>query len=126
MVYNVSYKTVTDAKPVRIRFDKVDEFVRVYDGTRYLLLFGLEKYIAIFSRIRYLIGEKSGITYAFSHNYATKKADLNDFLPLEQTLPLHNIVILIKSVFNKDQNHYYYNIFLENGSYQLLKHNSNK
>ena len=26
------------AKPSRIRFDKIDGFIRVYDGTRYLLL----------------------------------------------------------------------------------------
>ena len=49
----------------------------------------------------------------FSHNYAKIKIDLDDPLPLENTLTLHNVIILIKSVFNKDQNHYYYNIFLE-------------
>ena len=27
-------------KPLRIRFDKVDRFIKVYDGTRYLVLFG--------------------------------------------------------------------------------------
>ena len=34
-------------------------------------------------------------------------------------LTLHNVVILIKSVFNKDQNHYFYYIFFEKCSYQL-------
>ena len=34
---------------------------------------------------------------------------------------LHNVIILIKLVFSKDQNHYYYNIFLEKFSYQLAK-----
>ena len=31
-----------DPKPLRIRFDHIDWFIRVYDGTRYLTLFGLE------------------------------------------------------------------------------------
>ena len=31
------------AKPVRIRFDKVNGFIRIYDGTKYLVLFGPEK-----------------------------------------------------------------------------------
>ena len=31
-------------KPLRIRFDKVDGFIRVYNGARYLVLFGVEKY----------------------------------------------------------------------------------
>ena len=28
-----SYKTLIGAKPLRIRFDKADEFIGVYDGT---------------------------------------------------------------------------------------------
>ena len=42
-LYDASYKTFTGAKPLRIRFDKLDEFIRVYDETRYLVLFGPEK-----------------------------------------------------------------------------------
>ena len=41
--------------------------------------------------------------------------------PLEKMLTLHDVVIHIKSVFNKDQNHHYYDIFLEKCSYQLVK-----
>ena len=43
MVYKVSHKTLIIAKPLPIKVDKVDGFVRVYDGTRYLVLFGSEK-----------------------------------------------------------------------------------
>ena len=45
---------------------------------------------------------KSGITYVISHNYAKIKIDSSDFLPLEETLTLHNVIIIIKPVFNKD------------------------
>ena len=31
-------------KPLRIRFDKIDGFIRIYDGTRCLTLFDTEKY----------------------------------------------------------------------------------
>ena len=72
-------------------------------------------------RIRYVIGLKIGITYVFFNNFAEMKIQSNDDLPLEETLNLHNVIILIKSVFNKDQNHYYYNSFLEKCSYQLAK-----
>ena len=57
----------------------------------------------------------------FSHNYATIKIDSDDNLPLEKTLTLHNVFMLIKSVFNKKQNQYYYNVFLEKCSYELAK-----
>ena len=42
LVYSILYKTLIGAKPIRIRLDKVDGFVKVYDGTRYLVLFGPE------------------------------------------------------------------------------------
>ena len=38
LIYNISYK------PLRIRLDKIDGFIKIYDGTRYLVLFGAEKY----------------------------------------------------------------------------------
>ena len=41
--YNISHKTLIDAKSLRIRLDIIDGFVTVYDGTRYLVLFGSEK-----------------------------------------------------------------------------------
>ena len=111
---------------MRIRFDKVDGFIRVFDGTRYLVLLGPEKYEAIYKRIKYLISQKIRITYVFSHNYAKIKIDSYYSLPLEKIFTLHNIIILIKSVFNKNQNHNNYNIFLEKLSYYLPKNNCNK
>ena len=113
LVYNISYKTLIDAEPLRIRFDKIDGFVTVYDLTRYLVLLGGEKIGFIYKRIRYLIGVKSGITYVISHNYAKIKADSLDSLPLEEASTLHDVIILIKSVFNKYKNNYYLNVFLE-------------
>ena len=64
-IYDISYKTLIRAKPLRVRFDKIDEFVRIYDGTSYLVFFAPEKYDAIYSRIRYLISLKITITYVF-------------------------------------------------------------
>ena len=43
LVYNISYKNLI-TKPLRIRFDEIDGFIRVYNGTRYLVLFGSERY----------------------------------------------------------------------------------
>ena len=60
------------------------------------------------------------VTCIISHNYAKIKVDSDDSLPLEKTVTFHDILqILINSVFNKDINNYYYNIFLEKASYEL-------
>ena len=120
MIYDISYKTLFDSKPLHNRFNNIDGFVRIYDGTRYLALFGSEKYV-IYNRIGYLISLKSVITYILSHYFAKIKVDSYDSLPIEKRLTLHNFIILMKSVLNKDKNHYYYKIFLEKGSYQLAK-----
>ena len=106
------------AKPLETRFNKIDRFIRIYDGNRYLKLFGSEKYDIIYYRIKYLISLKSSITYVFFHYYAKIKVDNYDYLPSEKRLTLHNFIILIKSLINKDENQCFYNIFLEKGSYQ--------
>ena len=38
-------------------------------------------------------------------------------------MTLHNVIVLIKLVLNKDKNHYYCKLFLEKFSYQLAKNN---
>ena len=38
-----TFRSLIDYKSLRIRFDKIDGFIRVYDGSRYLVLFGSEK-----------------------------------------------------------------------------------
>ena len=36
---------------IKLKFDKIDGFVKDYDGTRSLALFGSEKYDFIYNRI---------------------------------------------------------------------------
>ena len=47
------------------------------------------------------------------------QVDSYNFLPLEKTITFHDVILLIKSVWNKDKNNYYYNIFLENVSFHM-------
>ena len=54
-----SCKTLIDSEPLRIKFDKIDGYIGIDDGTRYLTLFSLSL--------------KSGITNIFSHYFAKCK-----------------------------------------------------
>ena len=65
LILDILYENLIGAKPLRIRFDKIDGFIRSYDGTRYLRLFGSEKFDAIYNRIGYLTSLKNSITYVF-------------------------------------------------------------
>ena len=76
LIYGISYRTLVDPKPLRIRFHKIDGFIRIYDGSRYLTLFGSQKYDAIYDRITYLISLKNGITYISSCYLQKSKLNL--------------------------------------------------
>ena len=105
------------SKPLHIRFDKADGFIKANDGIRYLVLIGSEKHDAICNRIRYLISQKSSMICITSHNYTKINVDFYDSLHLEKILTSLNVINLIKSVF-KDKKHFYYNVFLKKYSYK--------
>ena len=65
MIYDVSYKALIGPKPRALDSIKFGRWVRIYEGTRYLILFGSKKY-AIYNRIRYLMTLKSSITWVLS------------------------------------------------------------
>ena len=54
LIYDTSYKTLIGSKLLRVRFNKIDEIIRIYDGTKYLILFGTKKYDAIYDSITFL------------------------------------------------------------------------
>ena len=70
LVYDVSYKNLIWEKPLPIRCE----------GTRYLTLFGSERYNVLNNRIRYLINLKGSIKYVISRYYAKIKVDSYDSL----------------------------------------------
>ena len=82
---------------------------KIYDETRYLELFGSRIYNTIYQRINYLVSEKSDAKYIINHNFARIKIDPYNYLPIEKILTIHNVIILIKLVVNKDKNSYYFN-----------------
>ena len=74
-------------------------------------------YDEIYNRIRYLKSVKGGITNGINHNFARIRSSSYNSLAIEKTLTFH-VIILIKSVGNKNKNHYYGNILLKKGLYK--------
>ena len=96
-----------------IRFNKIDGFIKIYDGLRYLVSFGSGFYDESFDRIKYLISKISGITDRINHNFARIRIDSYYYLLIEKILTFYNVIILTKSVVNENKNHSFYNVFLE-------------
>ena len=119
-IYDISYKTWMGGKPLRIRYDKIDGFIKFPNKTWYLVLFD-DWWDKTCDRIKYLMSEKNSITDCINHNFAKFRIDSYNYLPIEKNIDFlcyNTVIILIKSVVNKNKNEYYYNIFLEKGLYK--------
>ena len=75
LIYNISCKNFMGSKPLRIWFETIDGFIKIYDGIRYLVLFDPKSYDAIYNRIKYLISKKSGITDIINHDFTRIRID---------------------------------------------------
>ena len=99
-----------------MRFDKIDKFIKIHYKIRYLVLFDYSYCDKICDKIKYLISEK-GSFLQIVLIIITRIDSYNSF-PIEKVLVFHNVIILIKSVLNRNKNEYYYDIFLEKGLYK--------
>ena len=58
LTHEISCKKVMGAKPLRMRIDKIDGIINIYNRTIYLELFGFRIYNTIYDSINYLISDK--------------------------------------------------------------------
>ena len=89
------------AKTLHLRFDKVVGFIRIYDGTRYSVLFRPEKYDAIYNGTGFLMNHNIVISCTIFLIFMQKSKFFHMVLYLEKkTLTLCNFIIFIKPIFN--------------------------
>ena len=100
-------------KPFRIRINKIDGFIKIYDKIRCLVLFDYSYQDIICDKIKCLISEKNDIKNSIIYNFREIRIDSYNSLPAEKILNFHNVIIVFKLVVNKNKNNCYYNIFLE-------------
>ena len=104
-VYSILYKTPTGRKPLCIRFDKINGFIISLDGkVKHLILFDYGWFNKICDKINYLISKKSGIINLINRNFGKISIDSYNLYLLKKILTFHNVIILIKSVLNKNKN----------------------
>ena len=72
--------------PLRIRFDKIDGFIKIYNGIRYLVILCSSWFDKICESIKYLISEKNGIANIINHNFGRIRIDSYNSLPTEKIL----------------------------------------
>ena len=95
-----------NSKPLCIRFDEIDGFIKIDDGISYLILFGHWWYDELCDKIKYLI--KCGFTLkrvcnmtrtsSINHNFARIRIDLYNSLSIEKTLNFYNDIIQLRQL----------------------------
>ena len=86
MIHDISCKTFIFKKLLGIRFDKAHGFIKIHGGTRYLVLFCLGWYDAIYNRIRYLISEKNVLQIVLIIILARSRIESYNSLPIKKIL----------------------------------------
>ena len=107
---------------MRIRFDQIDGFIISLDGKiKHLVLLDYGLIDRIWDKIKYPRNKKTGITNNVNYSFGKIKIDLYNSLHIKKRLIFYNFIILIKSVVNKNENKYYYDMFLEKSFYKYNK-----
>ena len=72
-----------------------------------MILFNYRLLDKICYKIEDLISKNSGITNSINNNFGKIEIDSYNSLPVQEILTFHNVIVLIKSVVNKNKNRYY-------------------
>ena len=107
-----------------ISFDITDGFITSFDGKiKHLVLFDYGLLDKICDKIKYVISFKKQVLQIvliiiLEQLKLIQFLIINNYLPIIKILTFHNVIILLKSTFNNNENKYNYNIFLEKDFYE--------
>ena len=107
-VSNILYKIPTGPTPLRIRFDKINRVIISLDGKiEHLISFDYGSFNKICDKIKYLMIKKVVLQIVLIT--VLGRSELIHIIPylLKKMFNFHNVLILIKSVLNKNKNKYY-------------------
>ena len=124
-IYYIGYITIKDTdyinihsvNPLYLIFDKVDGYIEESNENKYLTLVSNNKNKEVLTKILLMekINDKPG---KYGKELMKIKFDSDDDLLLNIKLKLHNMTIIVRSVFQED-NKYYPQYFLDECLYEL-------
>ena len=114
------YENINSVNPLYLIIGDVDRFIEENNEIKYLAFAStdknkklLEKYTKLWNEVKYHIqtinAYKSG---EYKKDYMKIKFNSDDDLPLNKLLKLHNLTIIVRSVFEEDGK-YYPQLFLD-------------
>ena len=108
------HENINSINPLYLIIGDVDRYIEENNGNNYLTFASTdknkkvqEKCTKLWDEIKYHIQtinvDKSG---EYEKDYMKIKFNSDDYLPLNKTLMLHNLVIIVRSVFEEDGKYY--------------------
>ena len=128
-IYYIGYITVKDSdyvNPLYLIISEVDGYIKEKNGSKYLVFDSanennevLKKYNELWDGIKNEIETiNSGKTSEYDKDFMKIKFNSDDNLPLNKTLKLHNMTIVIRSVF-EEHGKFYPQVYLHECLYKL-------
>ena len=134
-IYYIVYITMKDSNHVKINsvnplyliIGEVDGHIEESNGNKYLTFASgdknkevLTKYTEPWDKIKYLIKTINwGKSGEYEKDYMKIKFNSDDDLPLNKTLKLHDLTIIVRSVFEEDGK-YYRQVLLDECLYESV------
>ena len=125
IVKDSEYVNINSVNPLYLNIKKVEEYVEEINGNKYLTLVFtvknkevLTKHTELWDGIKNSIEKINNKSGEYGKDIMKIKFDLDDSLPLNKTLKLYNMTIIVRSVFEKDGK-CYPQVFLDECLYEL-------
>ena len=121
---NTEYNEINSVNPLYVRIiDMKGQFKKGKgDNVWYLIIFGdadvLRKFANIWKSIRAKIEENTGGIVQYDKNYMKIKFESNDNLPIDNIVHMHQVAIIIRSIFAQNDR-LYPQLFLDDALYEL-------
>ena len=105
------YAKINSVNPLYLIFSKVNGYFEEINGNKYLTLVPTnenkeKKYEELWSKIRDLIRSITKNSDDYDEKYMKIKFNLDDELPLNKTIEIYNVTIVVRTIFYKNNKYY--------------------
>ena len=118
-IKDLKYVKINSVTPLYLIFSKVNGYFGEINGNKYWTLVPtneskekIKEYEELWNKIRDLITLITKNSDDYDENYIKLKFNLDDELPLNKTIEIPSMIIVVKAVFHENNN-YYQQIFLD-------------
>ena len=110
---NSDYVEINSVNPFYLIINEVDGCIKEINGSKYLTLVStdknkevLTKYTELWDEIKNSAEKMNNKSGEYGKDLMKIKFNSDDSFPLNKTLKLHNVTIIVRSVFEKDGKYY--------------------